>query len=205
MIHPDTEVRFVNDTVGHGVFATKFIPAGTILSVEDEFDIKITPADPRYHDPRYRQIIDKYAYMNEVGQLVVCWDHARFVNHCCEANMMSTGYAFEIALRDIQPGEEIRDEYGMFWFDVEMPLTCHHATCRGCLRPTDMATYGPQWDEKIRQLLPLVLKVNQPLWAFVEAETAQDLQTYLATGEKYRSVLELRPEERFTEANPPKL
>ena len=30
MIHPDTELRFINNVVGYGVVAKKLIPKGTI-------------------------------------------------------------------------------------------------------------------------------------------------------------------------------
>ena len=42
MIHPKTELRFVNDDIGYGVFATEFIPKGTILYVKDELEIKVS-------------------------------------------------------------------------------------------------------------------------------------------------------------------
>ena len=43
MIHPHTELRFINDEIGHGVVATQFIPAGTITWVLDELDRTFTP------------------------------------------------------------------------------------------------------------------------------------------------------------------
>ena len=38
MIHPKTELKFINEVVGYGVVATSFIPAGTITWVLDKFD-----------------------------------------------------------------------------------------------------------------------------------------------------------------------
>ena len=38
MIHPDTELRYVNDAIGYGVFATRHIPCGTITWVRDHLD-----------------------------------------------------------------------------------------------------------------------------------------------------------------------
>lgn len=35
MIHPDTELRFINPEIGYGVFATQFIPRGTITWVRE--------------------------------------------------------------------------------------------------------------------------------------------------------------------------
>jgi hypothetical protein len=44
MLHPDTELRFVNRTIGYGVFATRMIPRGTITWVRDRLDQAFTPA-----------------------------------------------------------------------------------------------------------------------------------------------------------------
>ena len=44
MIHPDTELQFINDEIGHGVVATKLIPAGTITWVLDKLDREFTKA-----------------------------------------------------------------------------------------------------------------------------------------------------------------
>lgn len=38
MIHPHTELKHINNEVGYGVVATKFIPAGTITWVLDKLD-----------------------------------------------------------------------------------------------------------------------------------------------------------------------
>jgi hypothetical protein len=43
MMHPNSEVRFVNEQVGLGVFATSFIPTGTIVYVDDPLDIVLFP------------------------------------------------------------------------------------------------------------------------------------------------------------------
>lgn len=45
MIHPKTELRYINDTVGYGVFATDRIPKGTIVYVKDSLEITVSPAD----------------------------------------------------------------------------------------------------------------------------------------------------------------
>ena len=43
MIHPDTEVRRVDDVVGVGVFATALIPRGTLTWALDPLDQLLTP------------------------------------------------------------------------------------------------------------------------------------------------------------------
>src|SRR5687767_8426901 len=106
MLHPHVELRYVDATIGYGTFATRFIPKGTITWVRDPLDQTFTQAEVDAMSPRFRSILDKYAYPDAAGEWVLCWDHARFLNHSCRANCLSPGFEFEIAVRDIQPGEE---------------------------------------------------------------------------------------------------
>ena len=105
---------------------------------------------------------------------------------------MSTGYGFEIAIRDIQPGEEITDEYGMFNLDFAMELVCSRPNCRGQVSAADLEKYYPVWDEQIRGALSQLRAVEQPLWSLLDEETLQHLDHFLRTGEGYVSVLSLR-------------
>ncbi|MCA9962094.1 MAG: SET domain-containing protein [Anaerolineales bacterium] len=188
MIHPATELRFVNPVIGYGVFATAVIPTGTIVYVQDRLEHVIHPNDPIRQDPAYKAVIEKYSFRDEAGNYVVSWDFAKYVNHCCHANTLSTGYGFEIAVRDILPGEEITDEYALFGHE-EMPLLCHYADCRQHLRGNDMQVYGRSWDTRVRQALQHLSQVSQPLFPYLDAQTYTDLMTYLSTGEGYRPLL----------------
>jgi uncharacterized protein len=42
MLHPHTELRFISETMGSGVFAARLIPKGTITWVRDDFDQAFT-------------------------------------------------------------------------------------------------------------------------------------------------------------------
>ena len=117
MIHPKTELRFLNDTVGYGVFATDFIPEGTIVYVKDSLELIISPTDYLIHTHEMQEVIDKYSYIDVLGNMIVSWDFAKYVNHCCNCNTISTGYGFEIAIRNIIKCEQITDEYGIFNLD----------------------------------------------------------------------------------------
>jgi hypothetical protein len=44
MMFPHTKLRYINDQIGFGVFATKFIPKGTITWALDELDQILEPA-----------------------------------------------------------------------------------------------------------------------------------------------------------------
>ena len=97
MIHPDTELKFANPLIGYGVFATRFIPRGTITWVRDRLDQALTPAAIAQLPTMYHDIVLKYSFIDGAGRFVLCWDHARFVNHSCNPTCRSAGYDFEVA------------------------------------------------------------------------------------------------------------
>ena len=117
MIHPDTELLFINEKIGYGIVALKPIPQGTITWVLDKLDRKFTAQEVRAMDELYQQVLDKYTYRNAEGNHILCWDNARFVNHSSHANCITTAYEFEIAIRDIHPGEELFINYNGDWND----------------------------------------------------------------------------------------
>lgn len=192
MIHPHTELRYVSPEIGIGVFATTLIPKGTLVYVKDPLDIELTEQQFDQLDGLSRRMADKYAYIDERGIRIVSWDHAKYVNHRCECNTISTGYGFEIALRDIAPGEEITDEYGLFNMAIPIPVTCGCANCRKVVCGTDIDRYADRWDIQVRDALGYVREVPQPLWDLVDPATQAALEGYLSGRQPYRSVLTLK-------------
>lgn len=192
MIHPNTELKMVSPEVGYGVFATQFIPKGTIVYIKDEMELVFKPDDPRRHDPLYRDIIEKYSYAEPNGNLVLSWDIAKFVNHCCNCNTISTGYGFEIAVRDIEKDEEITDEYGLFNSGWEMELFCSKNGCRKKLTPTDLDNYSKIWDKQIKEAMKTFNTVEQPLLKYMKPKLKLKLEAYLQTGKDYLSVKRLK-------------
>lgn len=191
LIHPRTELRFVDPVIGHGVFATAPIPKGTITYVKDPLEIEVSSEMFVTLPPLLREITDRYSYIDNRGLRIMSWDHGRFVNHRCDCNTMSTGYGFEIAVRDIRPGEEITDEYGMFNIPVDMSVACGCRRCRKVVTPGDLAKYHAAWDRRIRPALRAVLEVPQPLWELLDQDIRLELGAYLQGRSRYRSVLEL--------------
>ncbi|MGV3774285.1 MAG: SET domain-containing protein [Verrucomicrobiales bacterium] len=168
MIYPATELRFVNDVIGFGVFATRFIPKGTITWVRDELDQSFSPDQVEKMAPLFRQTIDKYSFVDARGNYVLCWDHSRFFNHSCDANCLSAGYDFEVAVRDIFPGEELTDDYGTLNIREPFKCACGAASCRDMVYPDDMVRLGRSWDEKVQRVFPNITCVDQPLWALLK-------------------------------------
>lgn len=162
MIHPDTEVIWINEKIGYGVVATKFIPKGTITWVLDELDREFKASQIELFSPPFKDILEKYCYRNHLGNFILCWDNARFVNHSFNSNCLSTPYDFEIAVRDILPGEQLTDDYG--YLNVSEPFEgLQEDTNRTIVFPDDLLHYSPLWDAQIQEAFPLILSVDQPL------------------------------------------
>lgn len=192
MIHPNTELKYINDMVGYGVFATSHIPEGTIIYIKDSLEITISQLDFQLHTKEMQEVIDKYSYIDENGSRIISWDFAKYVNHCCNCNTITTGYGFEIAIRDIAAGEQITDEYGLFNIEYEMDLMCSEHCCRKKLTLQDFDLYHKDWDEKVKPALNKVFSVEQPLGDFLDKNTRKELEMYLKNPKKYKSVYALK-------------
>lgn len=192
MIHPNTTIKIISETVGYGVFATADIPEGSIVYVKDSLEQVVTPEAYLMQSKEMKNVVDKYSYMDQNGDRIISWDFAKYVNHCCNCNTISTGYGFEIAIRDIQEGEQITDEYGIFNLDEEMNLECGFASCRKRIAPSDFDMYYQEWDEKIKKSIPKLFQVPQPLLSFIDDFTQRELAILEKQPELYRSVYALK-------------
>jgi hypothetical protein len=180
LLHPHTELRFINPTIGYGVFATQLIPAGTITWARDELDQVFTSAQVSERPLFIREVLDRYCFYDGEGNWILCWDLARFVNHCCDANCLSAGFDFELAVRDIQPGEELTDDYGTLNLIEPFECQCGAAGCRGVLQPEDPERLVDGWDARVRAVFSRLNEVEQPLLPWVrELDAVRDA---LSTG-----------------------
>ena len=172
MIHPNSELRFVGPAIGFGVFATRFIPKGTITWVFDPLDQIVSSSRASgLAEPLVRQL-DIYSFQNGRGERILCWDHARFINHSCNPTSLAPGFDLEIAVRDIQPGEQITDDYGSLNLDVSFECACGYPQCRGAVGPGDFETYSDHWDRLLAAAFPAIGSVEQPLWDLVQDQAA---------------------------------
>jgi hypothetical protein len=179
MVHPATELRFISDAIGYGVVATRAIPRGTITWVKDDLDQTFSAAEIQAMAPPYREILDKYTYVDRSGLHVLCWDIARFMNHSCAPASRSPGYDFEIAVRDIRAGEELTDDYGSLNITAGFETCrCGSAGCRRQIGPEDLLRYAEPWDAELREVVFLIEQVEQPLWFFVQEKA--ELEDVLA-------------------------
>lgn len=167
MIHPHSELRFVSPSIGYGLFATRAIPKGTITWAGDPLDQIVSAERVGQLPELLRSMVHKYSYVNGVGQRILCWDHGRFVNHSCAATCLSPGLDFEIAVRDIAPGDEITDDYGTLNPEEPFDCLCGAPNCRGSVRPDDPQRYAAAWDALTAEAFSLIRTIEQPLWELV--------------------------------------
>ena len=188
MIHPKTELRFISKEVGYGVFATDFIPAGTITWVLDKLDREFRPEEFFAMDLVYQNIIDTYTFRNNIGNYVLCWDHGRFVNHSFNANCLTTAYDFEIAIRDILPGEQLTDDYG--YLNIKDPFTAaDEGTERKIVYPDDLVRYYKVWDAQILKVFGKINAYEQPLRVLIKDELWDKVQKIIAGKQQIDSIL----------------
>lgn len=163
MMHPDTELRFISEEVGLGVVATKFIPKGTIVWALDELDMILEEDFVDSLDEIRQEIIYKYSYQNNDYEYILCWDHARYMNHSFHPNCVDTAYEFELAARDIYPGEEMTCDYGAMGDDEDFECVPEEGTVRTKVTADDYLNYHLEWDEMAREAFANFNGVDQPL------------------------------------------
>lgn len=189
MLHPHTELRFVSDKIGYGIFATKFIPKGTLTWVKDKLDRVFTPQEVSEMDPANLENLLKYTYRDRTGNYFFCWDLTRFVNHSYEPNSMLTAMGYEVAIKDIQVGDEITNDYGSF--NIIEPFECAWGPHeRMNVKPDDLTRFYKQWDSQIAEAMKNSGKIEQPLISLLSQEQQTQLQNISEGTQKIPSVLE---------------
>lgn len=164
MIHPETAVRRVSARVGDGVVATRRLPRGTLTWVRDPLDAGWPLHEVLAWPEAYREVL--YRTCLRVGDEVIQpWDHGRLVNHSCEPNCGGTERGFEVAIRDIEAGEQLTNDYATFALpgDPPFPCACGAARCRGpaLYQPSEVVVAG--LETAVRAALALADAVPQAL------------------------------------------
>ena len=188
MIHPKTELKFINKDIGYGVVATDFLPAGTITWVLDKLDREFSQKDFETMDPLYQEILETYSFRNNKGNLILCWDNGRYVNHSFNSNCLTTAYDFEIAIRDIKAGEQLTDDYG--YLNISQPFRgIDEGTKRKVVYPDDLKKYHKIWDSKINKVFGKIEKLDQPLRSLIPERIWQKITRINRGEEQIDSIL----------------
>lgn len=152
---PKIEVR-ASGLEGRGVFALSKIEKGEVVAIKAGHIItsgeiaKITRSVGDYalqiHDELYLGPRSK----DELEQMAI------FINHSCDPNVGFSGQVVYVAMRDIEPGEELCHDYAMERSD-NYSLDCHCGSncCRGKItgddwkRPDLQKRYGNRFSSYI--------------------------------------------------------
>lgn len=181
-MHPHTKISFINNEIGIGVTATQFIPKGTITWVQDDLDGVYTASEISQMKPVLQELMDKFSFRNNKGEFILCWDLSKYVNHSFKSNCLSTAYNFEIAIRDIQEGEELTDDYG--YLNVLEPFkAANEGKGREVVYPDDILNNYKKWDKALKAVFPNIFELEQPMLDLF-SEEMKDEVSMVANGEK---------------------
>jgi hypothetical protein len=111
------------------------------------------------------------------------------VNHSANSNCITTAYEFEIAIRDIHPGEELTDDYGYLNLEEPFEVVPEAGTNRTVIYPDDLLRYHTDWDAKLLEAFPLLSKVQQPLLQILDRAAREKAQRISDGHEKMDSIL----------------
>ena len=143
-MNPKLEVR-ESSLGGRGVFARErieademvFVMGGYILTIEEDNDFRGVVADKAIE-------ISDYFFIGPRDEKDLERMPQHFVNHSCEPNAGFKGQIFMMAMRTIDPGEEITYDYAMVMCPTpesnsffSMPCRCGRASCRETITEDD--------------------------------------------------------------------
>lgn len=171
MTHPDTFVQLTHK--GVGLFAGRSFKRGEILWLIDDFDVKIPLHVYTELGKQLRDKLDIYTYMDFNHRVIVPWDDGKYVNHSCEPN--ATGLLqfdnLTIALRDIEKGEEIVENYNSYFAHFEtFDCACGTFHCEGKISSEE--AYRPELRLDLNEIADLITSMDQYLLKFRTKENS---------------------------------
>ncbi|MEK9135394.1 MAG: SET domain-containing protein-lysine N-methyltransferase [Patescibacteria group bacterium] len=181
MLHPAVKLK-KSLIQGSGLIAVKKIPKGTILWRLGNSDRIYSPQEYKKFSKKYRKLLDKYSYIDDFDRFVYCTDNAKYWNHSCNPNSSSLqAVDMEIAIKDIQPREEITFDYALVMGDDEtMRCCCGAKNCRKVIKKIDEdSMLCKRLRKQVVNVVKYLGKVEQPLL------TAEDICP-CGSGKKYK-------------------
>ncbi len=185
MIHPATELRRVDPVIGYGVFATAPIARGTIIWALDPLDRVLTQAEIAALPPAVAHDAGRHLWLDRAGHYVLAWDLARFVNHSCTPNCVTTAFGCEIAVTDIAPGDQLTNDYadlGMLPGET-MACGCGARRCRRIVASGQEILIRSTLAESAARAIESAGAVEQPLWPLLP----DDVRAHLLVAQGSRS------------------
>ncbi len=128
-LSPKVAVRACTDKAGRGVYAVNGIEAGEVVAVWGGRIVGRAQAEAITPDlRRYIVQVEDEQFLAPLEPI----DAAELINHCCQPSCGLSGQITLVALRRIQPGEEITFDYATTDSSafLEFPVSCSKAPCR---------------------------------------------------------------------------
>ena len=150
MLHPAIKKQ-KSPVHGWGLFATEVIPKGTIVWSEDD-------DSPRYTFEALVQLPPEVSNLCHVagGVYILGSGDSRYMNHSCDPNAACLGDDALVAIRDIQPGEEVAYDYATSeideWLWPDWECGCGAPNCRRVVSVRDCL--NPAFRERYKDHLP---------------------------------------------------
>ena len=161
---------------GMGLFATRDIPAGTIVIIEESCPNCTTVRESELDDfgPKMKAYLLEHLPVTRLSHplfLKFCDDRIGFINHSCDANVLEAfPYYNDICVRDIRKGEEITYDYRLLDDDgVHYDCLCGSQDCVGfvtCQWPAPDAIVR-MWMARITEAVKRMPRVEQPLEQYI--------------------------------------
>lgn len=161
------ELRPQPDKGGSGLYAAQPVPAGSLLllfagDIVDVGQLEQMPADRR----RFSIQIEEGLYLATLGAV----EPSDYLNHSCEPTAGMSGQIGVVALRDLQPGEEICIDYAMCDGNPydEFVCGCGAPSCRGRVtgndwqRPELQARYAGFFSPYLQRRIDALREVLYP-------------------------------------------
>jgi len=166
MIHPDIVLK-KSKISGRGLFAKKKIPRGTIVWREGQ-DRIYTLEQFKKFSKKYQKTVERYSYEWK-GLIHHPTEIDKYWNHSCAPNTAPSFSArdeMDIAVFDIQKGQELTYDYGLLMGKIDSNLMCRcgQPICRGIIKQINnsskitknlaiLAKNAEEFTPKIRQPL----------------------------------------------------
>lgn len=159
---------------GLGLFATQFIPKGTIVCFECEKCKKIRIRDIEKLNQEKIEFLRDYGYTFGDSHIHIDCDEAKHMNHSCDSNvlLMDSNRYIDIVVKDIRKGQEATYDYRQFAlndFDFVykgMKCECNNPNCCKLLYlDKSLIHLKEKWSQEIKSALSNIYKIEQPLLA----------------------------------------
>jgi hypothetical protein len=128
-LNPKLHAAPIPEKGGMGVFAREFVEKGERLmvwggAIVDDAQLQKLPLVLRQHSVQ----VEEGLYLASV----IPDDNADYINHSCDPNAGLQGQIVIVAMREIEPGEEVCFDYAMSDSNPydEFDCQCGAATCR---------------------------------------------------------------------------